>query len=673
MVAHIRHIYTDYDLLLRTNDYLVARRKVEQPCLDVLTQWREDEEDDPDAMEDILREVIVIPDDDDGNVDDVEGLNLTVDPGRFARSCSQSRSRSRENSVEFVSAQTIIDSTTEQPLNSASPYCKDISEQQISPAEYRYVRPDPALSAYGAQRRPRLLREENHRHQAWEEARTRRRQNPTVVYPKQWAIGHHDWDQIRVEPLSKSPQHIDLTRDQEPLLISPTQQKWSNEPSRRLMTPKATLENQPPAKIRRVPQEDSCGHPGHEESAIYPGTSSSPITVRQELDRPVDRITSLSNYESSFSTKQVYEHVATFPEDPRLRNGKSHPLSSGYRQTTNLFSPRGTLRDTFGDSKVPTSNTVQGYISGTQNPARPRLRPVGNASAADPSLQTTEQWGARLHPGEQDRRIVFLKSPADYPADHPTESLPVGSSVRILEDSSHGRQPPEHSKSIEQIGQFLEPVSLMPSQHTNKRRYVEVVPGTNSDLEPGGQPMEIRRHHVLSQDPGFPRADFYPVYDQFTTHLNLSPDHAAYNTRPEYRRIDPMAERAQRGQGLEPASTLFYERSGSSNRFEETAALVSRDSPDRRVILLSRDNGLANSRAHLRTESSQLMINAVKGPSTDHRIRLLPARENAQFATPQAVPGTLWNKSRIPMESTLGYIPRADGEHEATRAQRLYH
>ena len=63
MVAHIRHIYTDYDKLLREVPWLVARRLVEQQSLDVVAKWIK-EVNNTDAYEDILREVIVIPDDD---------------------------------------------------------------------------------------------------------------------------------------------------------------------------------------------------------------------------------------------------------------------------------------------------------------------------------------------------------------------------------------------------------------------------------------------------------------------------------------------------------------------------------------------------------------------------------------------------------------------------------
>lgn len=91
VVAHIRHVYTDYDNLLKTGTYHEARAAVEKPCLDLLAQWRSDDDDDPNAMEDILREVIVIDDDED------------EDTNRKSPLTNHDYSN-RDNSVEIISS-----------------------------------------------------------------------------------------------------------------------------------------------------------------------------------------------------------------------------------------------------------------------------------------------------------------------------------------------------------------------------------------------------------------------------------------------------------------------------------------------------------------------------------------------------------------------------------------
>ncbi|KFY30118.1 hypothetical protein V493_02131, partial [Pseudogymnoascus sp. VKM F-4281 (FW-2241)] len=62
--AHIRHNHTRYDQLLHETDYLNARRVVEPLCLDFIMKWRGDEETGRDQLDELLREVVVIPDSD---------------------------------------------------------------------------------------------------------------------------------------------------------------------------------------------------------------------------------------------------------------------------------------------------------------------------------------------------------------------------------------------------------------------------------------------------------------------------------------------------------------------------------------------------------------------------------------------------------------------------------
>lgn len=68
-IARIRHKYTDYDRLLRAFDWGDARKEVEPECLKKLVEWRgENDEVDDNELEEIVRETIVIDDDDDGGL-----------------------------------------------------------------------------------------------------------------------------------------------------------------------------------------------------------------------------------------------------------------------------------------------------------------------------------------------------------------------------------------------------------------------------------------------------------------------------------------------------------------------------------------------------------------------------------------------------------------------------
>ncbi|KXT13616.1 hypothetical protein AC579_9763 [Pseudocercospora musae] len=66
-IARIRHTYTDYDRLLRAFEWKEARQLVEPTCLKKLIEWRgEHDEETDNELEEIVRETIVIDDDDDG-------------------------------------------------------------------------------------------------------------------------------------------------------------------------------------------------------------------------------------------------------------------------------------------------------------------------------------------------------------------------------------------------------------------------------------------------------------------------------------------------------------------------------------------------------------------------------------------------------------------------------
>ncbi|KAK3708915.1 hypothetical protein LTR37_011245 [Vermiconidia calcicola] len=61
-IARIRHMYTDYDRLLKAFAWKDARLEVEQDCLKKLIEWRGETQDD-NELEEIIREIIVIDDD----------------------------------------------------------------------------------------------------------------------------------------------------------------------------------------------------------------------------------------------------------------------------------------------------------------------------------------------------------------------------------------------------------------------------------------------------------------------------------------------------------------------------------------------------------------------------------------------------------------------------------
>lgn len=72
--ASVRHEYTDYDMLLRSLGWAVARHSVEADIVAKLKEWRgEDDQVEDDDLIQILRETIVIEDDSDDDLQDHNG------------------------------------------------------------------------------------------------------------------------------------------------------------------------------------------------------------------------------------------------------------------------------------------------------------------------------------------------------------------------------------------------------------------------------------------------------------------------------------------------------------------------------------------------------------------------------------------------------------------------
>ncbi|RAK93609.1 hypothetical protein BO79DRAFT_186220 [Aspergillus costaricaensis CBS 115574] len=153
VVAHIRHIYTDYDRLLKATSFHEARTVVEEPTLAKLVEWRGDDENGKTVLEDVFREVIVISDDEDS---DVEGEPFSPN--------------NRDNSVMVVSSNPQADELQTRTLNYANPALRDTQldpSDEEAPPGFRYI-PEPP-------RRHKIDRRGFSRYQAWDRALNRYR------------------------------------------------------------------------------------------------------------------------------------------------------------------------------------------------------------------------------------------------------------------------------------------------------------------------------------------------------------------------------------------------------------------------------------------------------------------------------------------------------------------
>lgn len=181
VVAHIRHVYTDYDKLLKKTSFQVARRQVEDSTLERLVQWRGDDESGMPELEDVFREVIVISDDEEEDEDKENAENCDV-----ARS-EQVPPRDRDLSVEFLSAHVVTDKVDATAI--------DDTNHTVSPSPVKIGR-EPLPSRHGANPgtksqvfdKSKIDRRGFSRYQAWDRAMNRYREKK---------LHRHDEDGLR--------------------------------------------------------------------------------------------------------------------------------------------------------------------------------------------------------------------------------------------------------------------------------------------------------------------------------------------------------------------------------------------------------------------------------------------------------------------------------------------
>lgn len=118
VVAHIRHLYTDYDRLLKVKSFHEARSAVEQSTLAKVIAWRGDDENGQTVLEDVFREVIVISDDEDSETEEQRKLD-SADTGDQDGGTHLENSRAHEihassvNATELSNQVTLRDSSEE--------------------------------------------------------------------------------------------------------------------------------------------------------------------------------------------------------------------------------------------------------------------------------------------------------------------------------------------------------------------------------------------------------------------------------------------------------------------------------------------------------------------------------------------------------------------------------
>ena len=174
VTAHIRHVYTDYDRLLKLIKWADARKQVQRNCLDVLVQWRGDDDDDGEIA-DILQEVIVIPDDD----DDDDGGSKQDLPRILKQSYYNNKANARTE-LRYESERQVADNPYVEYRANEFMY-QELESDEEDEVQYLGTQLSHRYQASNPNQR-RLERMEAQRQQIWEEALDRGR-NTTRCLP----------------------------------------------------------------------------------------------------------------------------------------------------------------------------------------------------------------------------------------------------------------------------------------------------------------------------------------------------------------------------------------------------------------------------------------------------------------------------------------------------------
>ncbi|KAL5043717.1 hypothetical protein BDW71DRAFT_210060 [Aspergillus fruticulosus] len=220
VVAHIRHIYTDYDRLLKTTSFHEARAAVEQPTLAKLVEWRGDDENGKTVLEDVFREVIVISDDDDS---DNEG-----EPQQL---------HGRETSVEIISSNPVIEELHMRPVHHGNRALwgaqTENSEDEAAPG-FRFIPEAP--------KKTKIDRRGFSRYQAWDRAINRYRNMASGSNrrpPPYSTAGEPSQENLRLGREEPSRRPIDPRHSSVAPIALPNQRTVKNNLSRAPLKPAA--------------------------------------------------------------------------------------------------------------------------------------------------------------------------------------------------------------------------------------------------------------------------------------------------------------------------------------------------------------------------------------------------------------------------------------------------
>ncbi|KAJ5549761.1 hypothetical protein N7535_002297 [Penicillium sp. DV-2018c] len=461
VVAHIRHVYTDYDRLLKQLSFHEARGAVEHMTLSKLIEWRGDDENGQTVLEDIFREVIVISDDEDSEFEEDEAPKA----GR--------------NSVEILPNHPRAHEIRSQPISNTQPPNQDLPREpsEEAPPGFRFVVPAKDTTD----------RRGFHRYQAWNRIHG-------FEHPR-FARGQAGKRSPRYAEQRSAAQDLPAARRHDMI-------PQRAEVGRRAILGSVSIDSQLP-RVPATPLMDRQRHVGVRESHIHSGLQ--PKMSAHELKA---RPTELTNQESP--ELQVLEelsgprntnliHLQDVPPsrmEPRSRRERPSPqpdrtnapvFVAGPQEKRHKWNPIGRYTDSSVRSTHPRpgSNAQDVILPSIENPWPSEHQ---RTEAAHPLVHMTNQMSLRsVTPGYPQGGTMHNPDVVERGRD----SEPASKRRRLASEDPRDEPRPD-LRTTRPMG-----IPISAGLAYNPHRYVELIP----DYRPPDQPHLRRDYLPVEQGP----------------------------------------------------------------------------------------------------------------------------------------------------------------------------
>ncbi|EKV14970.1 hypothetical protein PDIP_41930 [Penicillium digitatum Pd1] len=474
VVAHIRHVYTDYDRLLKTTSFHEARGVVEHTTLAKVIEWRGDDENGQTVLEDVFREVIVISDDEDSESDE----DTAASAGH------------QNTSVEILPSDTRAHEIQCQPINNAKPLGRDLLRElsEEAPPGFRFVTRAPATDT--------INRRGFNRYKAWTRAVKEYREGIRGTEQPRFSGHSAEKQSPRYAERRIAAQEISAARRQDTIprcaevhrRVAPGSASNDYQAHRVLAIP---LMNRQLTK-RRVDVQENYLHSDAQQKYSAHEMNARPTGLTDQESPELQIIEELS-----VPRNVIMTHLHDDPPsrmEPRVRQEKLPPRSdrtnapffvSGPKNNRQKLTSVGRRLDSVGSPLFrPGSNAQDSVLPSIENFRPPENR---QTDGAYPLVHVTNKISLRsVTPGRRQGEVMHQSDAVEMEAD--SEQASKRRRLACLEDSRVSRPDLWSARPMRL------PVFEGLGSHSYDR--VELVP----DHRPSDQ-LQLRRDHLPVEKP----------------------------------------------------------------------------------------------------------------------------------------------------------------------------